>query len=991
METIDAKACPQDSPELLLAGLLQYLSQNSLLSHWYRIWDRSDDYPASEVRRLTNEDELHKIDQLNKMSLQNFVGIEHDHWIWLLKSYKLVKENTDGDISFTTEDKWKEFLREYDIDAEVEAANCLRTNKRRYIRLGLKTDNWHESAPLQARKNKFSPPRCPNIGVIGRRLNKDLQFRIEEERNDEEDDWGDTGINDTDVDISDDANSNECADECTDKYVAECADTGEAATAKPCASAHHPFPLLQCYGLADLDLSDETDCNRFKRILGEMVAKQQQHTKEKNVVEYFQLAQNKSTTAVAVRPHKSDDAFQSYHRGNPYLKDAVRCLDKDVKVGALRLSGNLAKHHKDEFIDAANASGVAVTGVLNATESAALYTEAELGDEQWNTIMRHLRNKFDAKIACSLLDLKRKCYEGYTMPRVKVIYHRAGQKDEEKIKAEYQDIKAEFKKAVETLLRVNRLKNRKQVKRIRLIIGGDHGQGAFRLGFRVLIDTEGGKSPMCKTINIATVYCKKEVGAILESTVIDWLAEDLKQIHDNPLHLLNLDGRAVCCFECDMDNLDDVLLEPIQVEQLIAGDLAWECFCLGKEGAANSWCIYCMLGPQQWSIPNHDRGQCWTMEDLNEMADSDKKGAKRMGVKRRSYFPWIPLKNYILPILHLCIGLGNDVIDYFGFLVEWRLTKLSDEEKRWKNRVDELNVLIPNQRKVVNDWKAGNHGKRRTALMALRRTRAPSNGGNGLNHDEVDELAALDATFEAMGKLRDTLIAERKSLNTKIDAKHEERRRPPEGVQKTWYLEMERIYRNHNVKREDYHKRKFQGRPLKKIMQKAEAIFTDAKTMLREFKDDSVADIDAKIDETCDEIISLLRSWGEVFHIFYTKKPSAEDKDKFKNDMADAVAKHRALRAKVDDNNDTPKLHCAEDHGLEAIENHPDLSLCIEEWVEQFHQTERKKVEAKCKFEKDPEKHAQLAARKRAGMNNADIMAQCRDTKRPRRGPYKKR
>jgi len=116
-----------------------------------------------------------------------------------------------------------------------------------------------------------------------------------------------------------------------------------------------------------------------------------------------------------------------------------------------------------------------------------------------------------------------------------------------------------------------------------------------------------------------------------------------------------------------------------------------------------------------------------------------------------------------------------------------------------------------------------------------------------------------------------------------------------------------------------------------------------------------------------------------------------EDKDKFKSDMADAVAKHRALRAKVDDNNDTPKLHCAEDHGLEAIENHPDLSLCIEEWVEQFHQTERKKVEAKCRFEKDPVKHAQLAAKKRAGENNADIMAQCRATKKPRPEPYKKR
>lgn len=941
-----------------------------------------------------NEDEWHKIDQLNKMSLQKFVGIEHDHWIWLLTKCNLVKESKDGNIRFNTTAKWNEFLRVYDIDAEVEEAKCLRTKARRYIRLGCKTDNWHSNAPTQARKEVFQPPRCPNIGVIGRRLNKELQFRFEEEQNNEEDDWGDTGTNDTNVDISDDANSNECADECTDKSVAECADIGECAdtgeAAKPCESAD-PFPLLNHYGLADLDLSNETDCNRFKRILGEMVVKQQQHTKEKNLVEYFQLRQNKSTTAVAVHSHKSDDAFESYHQKNPYLKNVVGCLDEDVKVGALRLSGYLAKHHKDQFIDTANASGVAVSGELNATESAALYTEAELVDEQWNTIMRHLRKKFDAKIACSLLDLKRKSYEGYTMPRVKVIYHRAGQKDEEKIRAEYQDIKAEFKKAVETLLRVHQLKKRKQVQRIRLIIGGDHGQGAFRLGFRVLIDTEEGESPMCKTINIATVHCKKEVGAILESTVIDWLAEDLKQIHDNPLHLLNLDGRAVCCFECDMDNLDDVLLAPIQVEQYIAGDLAWESFCLGKEGAANSWCIYCMHGPQQWSIPNHDKGQCWTMEDLNEMADSDKKGPKRMGVKRRSYFPWIPLKNYILPILHLCIGLGNDVIDYFGFLVEWRLTKLSDEEKRWKDRVDELNDLIPNQRKVVNDWKAGNDGKRRTALMALRRTRAPSNGVNGLNHAEVDELAALDVTFEAMTKARDTLIAERKSLNTKIDAKHEGRRRPSENVDTTWYLEMERIYRKHNVKREDYHKRKFQGRPLKEIMKKAEDIFTDAKVMLCEFKDDSVADIDAKIDKTCDEIIGLLRSWGEVFHVFYKKNPlpSAEEKDKFKSDMADAVAKHRALRAKVDDNNDTPKLHYAEDHGLEAIENHPDLCLCIEEWVEQFHQTERKKIEAKCKFEKDPIKHAQLAAKKRAGMNNPDIMAHCRKTKKPR-GPYKK-
>ena len=89
METIDDIACPQDSPEVLLAGLLTYICQNSLVSYWYRIWDRPEDNPAPEVRRLMDEDKLDKIIELNKMSLQKFVGIEHDHWIWLLKSCKV--------------------------------------------------------------------------------------------------------------------------------------------------------------------------------------------------------------------------------------------------------------------------------------------------------------------------------------------------------------------------------------------------------------------------------------------------------------------------------------------------------------------------------------------------------------------------------------------------------------------------------------------------------------------------------------------------------------------------------------------------------------------------------------------------------------------------------------------------------------------------------------------------------------------------------------
>eukprot|EP00986_Skeletonema_menzelii_P012323 scaffold6751_cov188-Skeletonema_menzelii.AAC.4 len=175
----------------------------------------------------------------------------------------------------------------------------------------------------------------------------------------------------------------------------------------------------------------------------------------------------------------------------------------------------------------------------------------------------------------------------------------------------------------------------------------------------------------------------------------------------------------------------------------------------------------------------------------------------------------------------------------------------------------------------------------------------------------------------------------------------------------------------------------------------SEKIFTKAKQMLREWKDDGVDGIDNKIDEACDNISSLLSSWGKVFSTLYnkdhpTQAPTQADLAQFKIDLDTAVGKHRALRGLVDYNNDTPKLHCIEDHAVEALTRHPDLLLMIEEWVEQFHQTEKKKVENRVRFIKDAFKRAESASKKRAAENDSDLKAQNRRTKKLR-GTYKPR
>ncbi len=972
--TID---CPEVSYDMMLAGILLFIQKNSFLSHWYRIWDRAEDDPKPEVRRLTHEDKLEKMDKLNQMSLSRFVGIDHKNWIHLLERCGLVSvSEKNGNISIRSK-KWDAFKTTYQINAEIEKANCLKTNDRYYIRIGTTKDDSFPNAPDQAKSNKFLPPRCPGIQYIGRRINKEVHNMMMEEK---EEDWGDTCGRDTGV-IGDTAdNNNTQSDECQSRRSSDvAAETVDEPTTPT------KYPLLETYGLAHFDLSNNEENQKFQRILGEMVAKQQQHTNTKNKIEYYQLQQSTTTTAVAIRSHATEDAYKKFHVKNPYFEDVIKCADNDTNVGATRLTEYLAKHHNDAFIDGAkkSKSTVAFSDGLNAKESAALYSELDVTDRQWNTIMRHLELKFKAKIAVSLLETKRRCYEGYTVPRVKVIHHREGDKEEEKIVAEYQDIKAEFKKTVEVLLRVDKLRKRRRVKRIRLVIGGDHGQGAFRLGFKVLIDVEeGGEAKVLHASrNVATVHCKKEVGAILESTIIDWLAEDLKYIHENRLHLLNVDGiAAMTCFESDLEDGQDNLIDPIVIEQFMAGDLAWESFCLGKEGAANHWCIYCKLAPSAWSRP-HDKGELWDIAGLCQMADSSDKGSKRLGVKRQPYFPWIPVENYILPVLHLCIGLGNNVIDYFGHVVEWKLTKLSVEERAWKDRVIALDSsLIQQSRNEVNQWKTSDSGKRRTTLMTLRRTRQ-------LTGDETNELAVLDAEFTALGKTRDDLLTERKNLMDKIEKAHKSRRTPPEGVDRTWYLLMERIYKDNGAKREDYHKKKFSGRPLKTIMKKSSEIFNEAKEMLREFKDDR-DNIDAEIDKVCDDIISLLSSWGKVFRTLYKEDLSEDDKPQFRLDVETAVKEHRVLRALVDYNNDTPKLHCVEDHAADALERFPDLLHMIEEWVERLHQTELK-IENRTKYIKDAFERAVCASKKRAGKNDSELMAQQRKTKRPR-GDYDK-
>ena len=61
------------------------------------------------------------------------------------------------------------------------------------------------------------------------------------------------------------------------------------------------------------------------------------------------------------------------------------------------------------------------------------------------------------------------------------------------------------------------------------MVGGDHGQGAFRSVFRALLSMSTAGPGIYKTKAIAEVYCKKEEGVLLDESVMPWLEADLQK------------------------------------------------------------------------------------------------------------------------------------------------------------------------------------------------------------------------------------------------------------------------------------------------------------------------------------------------------------------------------------------------------------------------------------------------------------------------------
>jgi hypothetical protein len=183
-------------------------------------------------------------------------------------------------------------------------------------------------------------------------------------------------------------------------------------------------------------------------------------------------------------------------------------------------------------------------------------------------------------------------------------------------------------------------------------MGGDYGDTAFQFGASVSVQLFDDRIIHFELV-CCELICRKDTAKLIEQTILPTLTDGLNIIAMWYLHIkMNKEGQILCQFKQTQSpntHLADIY---------VTGDLAFQAMVLGKEPMAGWWCMLCKASRAKFL---DEESEMWTMDKLIECGTIGEASTNdpKLRVKQRPWWPFIPLTNYVSPVLHCEIGIGN--------------------------------------------------------------------------------------------------------------------------------------------------------------------------------------------------------------------------------------------------------------------------------------------------------------------------------------------
>ena len=107
----------------------------------------------------------------------------------------------------------------------------------------------------------------------------------------------------------------------------------------------------------------------------------------------------------------------------------------------------------------------------------------------------------------------------------------------------------------------------------------------------------------------------------------------------------------------------------------------------------------------------------WKKLVIRGMEAETKKRDPKLGVKQKPWWPVIPLSNYMTPLLHCEIGIGNQLLEKLHDIINKYIESYPSGEESIRSSIPVLKQIITDTAKQRDEWDESVNKKNRKTLM----------------------------------------------------------------------------------------------------------------------------------------------------------------------------------------------------------------------------------------------------------------------------------
>ena len=250
------------------------------------------------------------------------------------------------------------------------------------------------------------------------------------------------------------------------------------------------------------------------------------------------------------------------------------------------------------------------------------------------------------------------------------------------------------------------------ISQVEILLGGDHGKGAMNFVAVIIVRYKLSEINKPKIIEL-------QIGQVDHSKDTMELLKVIVSKITPGINLLGLkDGESVVYVRQIEDlklfqicNKEEVSEVGVRINYFLIGDLKFLFMMLDRDGYSGNQCLHWKLFAKDWKEKYADgqiqcSGEVWTIEKLLQpflAAQINRQSASTASQETRQdsissvsnrwqkeapLWTFIPMENVIIPVLHLLLGLGNDVFDNFwSAWFDERVEPLTPEEVESRHMV----------------------------------------------------------------------------------------------------------------------------------------------------------------------------------------------------------------------------------------------------------------------------------------------------------------